>query len=651
MRISLKSQLILSFSIVIVIGFVLSGIVGIRLIGDTVIKNAQNKVRLDLNSAREVYREECDYIKNITRFTAIRFFMKDAILENDRERLKLELRKIREKESLDILTLTDENGVVLVRARNPEIFGDSLDEDIIDSVLSQKQVLVATEIVRRDNLAKEGKDLVEQARIEIIPTPKARDRAETVETSGMVIKAAAPVFDYDNNMIGVLIGGRLLNRDYEIVDKVKDIVYRGEEYKGKDIGTTTIFQDDLRISTNVRRTDGERAIGTRVSEEVYNRVVGEGIPWVGRAFVVNEWYRTAYEPIKNINGDIIGMLYVGMLEAPYIDMRNRVVFIFLGITLLNVILLSIIANIVANRITRPIKDLVTATDKVAAGDLSQRIHIESKNEIGQLADSFNQMTAELEKTTENYLELTRNLEEKVREQALELCAAQDQLIQSEKLSSLGKLAAGIAHEINNPLTSILINSHLISEKLQGDEKFRENLELIIDETSRCSKIVEGLLEFSRQTPPEKRLADINDIIEKTLLLFESQIIIHNVEVEKKLDARIPKIMVDIGKIEQVFTNIVLNALEAMPEKGRLTVESRISTDKKSVEIEISDTGCGIPKEALGKMFDPFFSTKGTKGTGLGLSISYGIVEQHGGTIEVKSEVGKGSTFIVLLPIE
>ncbi|RKZ31167.1 histidine kinase [bacterium] len=651
MRISLKSQLILSFSIVIVIGFVLSGIVGIRLIGDTVIKNAQNKVRLDLNSAREVYREECDYIKNITRFTAIRFFMKDAILENDRERLKLELRKIREKESLDILTLTDENGVVLVRARNPEIFGDSLDEDIIDSVLSQKQVLVATEIVRRDNLAKEGKDLVEQARIEIIPTPKARDRAETVETSGMVIKAAAPVFDYDNNMIGVLIGGRLLNRDYEIVDKVKDIVYRGEEYKGKDIGTTTIFQDDLRISTNVRRTDGERAIGTRVSEEVYNRVVGEGIPWVGRAFVVNEWYRTAYEPIKNINGDIIGMLYVGMLEAPYIDMRNRVVFIFLGITLLNVILLSIIANIVANRITRPIKDLVTATDKVAAGDLSQRIHIESKNEIGQLADSFNQMTAELEKTTENYLELTRNLEEKVREQALELCAAQDQLIQSEKLSSLGKLAAGIAHEINNPLTSILINSHLISEKLQGDEKFRENLELIIDETSRCSKIVEGLLEFSRQTPPEKRLADINDIIEKTLLLFESQIIIHNVEVEKKLDARIPKIMVDIGKIEQVFTNIVLNALEAMPEKGRLTVESRISTDKKSVEIEISDTGCGIPKEALGKIFDPFFSTKGTKGTGLGLSISYGIVEQHGGTIEVKSEVGKGSTFIVLLPIE
>ncbi|KPL16896.1 MAG: hypothetical protein AMJ92_12375 [candidate division Zixibacteria bacterium SM23_81] len=648
-HISIRTRLVLSFSIVILVGVLLSAFVGIRLIGNTIIRQAQGKVRLDLNSAWEVYKGQSENIKDVVRLTAVRFFMKDAVSKNDRERLWRELQKIRESESLDILTLIDGEGRVLVRARRPDLFGDPLDNDIIEYVLINEREIVSTQIITEEQLQKEGGDLASQARMKLIPTPKAKPRPEAEETSGMMIIAAAPVYDYHGDLIGILLGGKLLNRDYEIVDRVKDIVYRGETYQGKDIGTATIFQGDLRIATNVLREDGSRAIGTRVSEEVYDQVIGQGAPWIGRAFVVNDWYITAYEPIKSLQGEIIGMLYVGMLEAPYLDLRNRVLFIFLGIALLSVILLSIIAYFTTAKVVRPVRQLLFATEKVADGNLSHRLPIQSRDEMGQLAASFNRMTEELQKATEGYHMLTRTLEDKVREKTEELKATQDQLIQSEKLTSLGKLAAGIAHEINNPLTSILINSHLIAEKLKSDDRFKENLELITDETARCSTIVKGLLEFSRQTQPEKRLTDVNKVVDKTLLLLRSEALAHKVRIHKALDSALPDIMIDGNKIEQVFTNVILNALEAMPTGGDLFISSRILSEDQLVAVSFRDSGCGISQENIGKIFDPFFTTKERTGTGLGLSVSYGIVQQHGGRIEVQSQMEKGTTVTILLP--
>lgn len=647
---SLGMKLTASFSMVIMVGVFLSTTTGVRIIGNTIIKQAQDKVRLDLNSAREVYLEECENIKNIVRLTAVRFFLKDAIQNNNRESLELRLIEIMEGESLDILTLTDKEGRVIIRARNPMIYGDSPNDEIVNWVLSKNQTVVSTQIVTDDELEKEGEDLANKARIKLIPTPKARPKAEIEETSGMMIKAASPVLDYGGDLIGVLYGGILINRNYETVDKVKDIVYRGEQHKKKDIGTATIFQGDLRISTNVKKLDGSRAIGTQSSEEVCDQVIREGIPWIGRAFVVNAWYITAYEAIKNINGKIIGMLYVGMREQPYVDLKNRVVLTFLSIALLSIVLLSIIAYLTTINITRPIKQLLFATNEITKGNLSQRVQIRSHDEIGQLADSFNDMTTALQKATDNYLTLTKTLEKKVAEKTKELEQTQDYLIRSEKLTSLGRLAAGIAHEINNPLTAILINGHLIAEELKGDDTFKEKVELLIDETTRCSNIVKGLLEFSRQTSPEKIPADINKIIEKTLLLFASQILVAKVRVEKNYDKTVPKLMIDINKIEQVFTNVILNALDAMPDGGILAITTEVSVPKKSVEIKFTDTGCGIPKDNINKIFDPFFSTKPTKGTGLGLSVSYGIIRQHDGDIRVQSAPEKGTTITICLPI-
>lgn len=358
----------------------------------------------------------------------------------------------------------------------------------------------------------------------------------------------------------------------------------------------------------MKNEDGQRAIGTRVSKEVNQAVLREGKTWVDRAFVVNNWYISAYEPIKNINEEIVGILYVGMLEKPYIDLRNRVMGTFTGIAVLCVIILLVILTVITSTIINPLKKLVVATNQVAKGDLDHKVNTKLKDEIGQLAHSFNQMTDDLNKANQKLILWGKTLEKQVDERTKKLKEMQDSLIQSEKLASLGKMAAGIAHEINNPLTSILINSHLLLEKA-NDPYIKESLGLITDETSRCSTIVKGLLEFSRQSPPKKVSADINSLITNTSALLENQLKFQNIQVIKKLEPSLPHIKIDTSKIKQVIWNLMINAAEAMPDRGKLTSSTKFSENKKKVIIEITDTGKGIPKENINKLFDPFFTTK------------------------------------------
>jgi len=653
---SLKTRIIVNFSTVILAGLFLSVIVGSRMIGKTIINQAQAKVRLDLNSAREVYQEEMSTIKHTVRLTALRFFLKDSIKSSNKEQLLSELQKIREEESLDILNLTDQNGNVLLRTVNPEQFGDKLNREVINWVITHKSAAVSTQIVNNHDLEKEGKYFAEKAKIEVIPTPLAdlkNPEQPKKETHGMMLSTAAPVFDYNGKLIGILCGEKLINRRFEIVDKVKNIVYRGQKHNGKDIGTVTIFQGGLRISTNVTTADGKRAIGTLVSREVYDQVIKKGIPWSDRAFVVNDWYITAYEPIKNMAGKIIGMLYVGILEAPYIELRNPVVLNFMGVAVITLILLVCIAFFTAIKTVKPLKILMNATKKIAKGELSYRVNIESRDEIGQLGDSFNHMAIDLEKVTQKYQSLNRTLEDRIKEKTRELEEAHVQLIQSEKLSSLGRMAAGVAHEINNPLTSILINAHLLSEEIINQGNTPEYLKIIIDETTRCSQIVKDLLHFSRQTESSKTPADINEVIDKTISLLKNQIVLNKVKINKNLASPLPDIIMDTNKIGQVFTNIILNAMDAMPKGGEINITSKMaSNDNYSyLEITFHDNGCGISRQNLGKLFDPFFTTKGTKGTGLGLSVSYGILQQHGGDIDIQSEEGVGTNVTIILPVK
>ncbi len=310
------------------------------------------------------------------------------------------------------------------------------------------------------------------------------------------------------------------------------------------------------------------------------------------------------------------MLYVGMLEQPYTDLRNKVILTFWSIALITVILLLIIANRTTKSIVEPIKELVYGVEQVAGGNLTYKVKLKADDEIGILASSFNKMTEELNKITLNYQNLNKTLEDKIKEKTEELKAAQEKLIKSEKLTVLGKLSAAIAHEVNNPLTSILLNGYLLAERVGSNEKNKESLDLIIKETKRCSNIIKGLLEFARQSIPEKKLTNINELIDKTLPLFQSQALLNKVNFIKEYSNNLPMIMVDPDKLKQVFINIILNAIEAMHEGGNLTIKTLL--EDNNIEIIIKDTGYSMSQENLNKIFDPFFTTKGVKGTGLGL---------------------------------
>jgi two-component system NtrC family sensor kinase len=649
---SLRTKLILSFLVVIVIGGVVTVSIGSRLIRDTITSQAQTKVQHDLSSARMVFDGKLNDIKDVVRLTAARESLRDALAKGQTDLLRKYLGRVRSENGLDILNLLDARGRILVRPHAPTSAGDDQSGDELVRLALGRKTVAAPQIVSRDALLRESEDLAAQALIDFIPTPMAAPRKGTRETSGMMLKAAAPVTAEDGVLLGVLEGGILLNRNYEIVDRVKELVFKEERYKGRETGTATIFLGDLRISTNVKKDSGERAIGTLLSEEVKRAVLDEGKPWIARAFVVTDWYITAYEPIKDAAGRIIGILYVGMLEKPYLDTAGRVMRTFVLIAVLCVVFLLALLFLATTRIIRPLRRMAVATQEIVKGDLSHKVEVRSRDEIGALADSFNLMTDHLREANAKLIDWARTLEKKVEERTRELREIQDYLIQSEKLASIGKLAAGIAHEINNPLGGILIYSHLILEDTPPGRPHHENLKKIVKETTRCRDIVKGLLDFARPKEPEMAPVDILEVLEQCLALTERQALFQNIRVEKFYAPDLPRLVADGSQLQQVFMNIILNAAEAMNGQGTLTLRVSIDPDRGEIAVEISDTGHGIRDEDKARLFEPFFTTKEVgKGTGLGLATSYGIVQRHKGSIEVQGEVGRGASFTVRLPLQ
>jgi len=308
---------------------------------------------------------------------------------------------------------------------------------------------------------------------------------------------------------------------------------------------------------------------------------------------------------------------------------------------------------------KPVRQLTEGTRAVAQGDLDYLLPETSRDEIGSLAVSFNQMTQELKKARAENREWTETLEDRVRQKTGELESAYRSLTQSEKMASLGKLAAVVAHEINNPLAGILTYSKLISR--MADKGFNENrrlaeaksyLQIIEGESRRCGGIVQNLLTFARQTPINPQKNDLNAIIERCLLLVGHQMDLQGIEMQKKLEPKLPPLYCDAGQVQQALLVILMNAVEAMPQGGRLGIESAYDPALRLGRVVVSDEGPGIPPEVLTHIFEPFFTTKEEgKGTGLGLAIALGIVQQHGGNIEVASTAQKGTAFTVLLPEE
>ena len=630
---SIRFRLTITAIAVILVANSLLSYIALQYLGRVWMGEVQTRVRRNLNSAQAAYNNHVAIIDTYLQASARNEALAAAVRANNRATLQSMLRELGESKTMDFVTLLDSAGRVLCRS-NGDRTGDDLSSDpLVAEVLRRRKPIAGTVILSREQLLAEGPRLAERAKIEIIPTEAARPTSDLLSTTGMVSAAAVPVFDEKGRPVAILYGGDLLNRRYEIVDAIKEQVFRGEVYKGKEIGTVTIFMGDLRISTNVARKEGSRAVGTQLSAAVSEAVLDRGEIWAKPAFVVNDWYITAYEPIRDPAGKIIGALYVGLLRAPFAHQLAVISTVFLalvgGATLASLVLLLLVND----RVLRPIRFVVNMAQKVIGGDLTARVGIRPGGEMGALCRAVDSMAQAVAEREELLTQATRQ-----------------QIRRSEQLASVGRLAAGVAHEINNPLTGVLAFADLMREKENLDDQDREDLELIIRETKRAREIVRGLLDYARETPSQKVSLNVNDVIRQTTQLLGKREAFQKVNIVEALADDLPSVYGDRNQLQQVLVNLSLNACEAMPEGGTLMIAT--SHAEERVAVEVTDTGCGIKPQHLDKIFEPFFTTKPVgKGTGLGLSVTYGIVQQHGGTLEVDSAEGKGTTFTITFPTE
>lgn len=310
-------------------------------------------------------------------------------------------------------------------------------------------------------------------------------------------------------------------------------------------------------------------------------------------------------------------------------------------------------------VNEPMKRLKAGTRELMDGNLGFQIHVQSDDEAGELAESFNRMSLQLRSANEEIVAWAKTLEDRVDQKTRELKRAHDHVLHVEKMASIGKLAAVVAHEINNPLAGILTYAKLLRKWLErGDAATTKKadaeqcLDLIASESRRCGELVKNLLTFSREAPMNIETTDINVVVDRALRLVRHQFELTSVQLEEKLADNLPRVQCDPAQIEQVVLALIMNALDAMPKGGNLWLTTRLAASATDYEICVRDDGTGIPPEILSQMFEPFLTTKETgKGVGLGLAVSKSIVERHGGAIVVESELGKGTTFTVTLPFD
>ena len=376
---------------------------------------------------------------------------------------------------------------------------------------------------------------------------------------------------------------------------------------------------------------------------------------------------TTVDDDRSASLDKIGLVRIGIsLEEMYnkiYDTAKMIVLIMMLVTLAVIVLTTLMVNV----IIKPIDDLVVATERIAEGDLSHLVKGGSLDEISRLASAFNMMVESLRNSREEIEMYNRTLELKIADRTAELEAAQTQLVQSEKMSAIGQLAAGVAHELNNPMGGILGYAQFALEKMskanpdditaKDIDSLHRYLSDIEQQARRCRSIIRNLLKFSRSSDKKEwEEFDLNSMLNDTISLIQHQLDLNTIELTRDFSEDLPKLQGSASQLQQVFTNLILNAQHAMPDGGKLHITTRQSPQlgefSGCAEVIIEDTGSGIETEHINRIFEPFFTTKETgKGTGLGLSITYGIVKEHGGDIAVQSEPGKGTKFTVILPLD
>ncbi len=581
--------------------------------------------------------------------------LRDALASTDDGRILALLDAARARNKLDFLYYLMPDGRLLASPR-PQAAPHPRRWPVVRSAL-EGRARTAIDIFSAADLSAISPELAARARLPLVPTRAAAPTDRSVEDRGMVIHSATPV----GTAGGALVAGQLLNRNLGFIDTINDLVYPARSLTEGSRGTATLFLDDVRVSTNVRLFENVRALGTRVSVAVRDAVLGRGEVWLDRAFVVNDWYISAYEPIIDSFGKRVGMLYVGFLDSPFEAAKmNTILAVSIGFALLIAFTVPVFL-FWARSIFHPLQAMMNTIGKVERGDLSARTGINgAHDEIGRVSEHLDMLLDQIQQRDRQLRawadELNARVEERTRdlkEANRRLEATSRQLVVSEKLAAIGEITAGIAHEINNPIAVIQGNLDVIREQLgRAAVPIETELSLIDAQVHSINTLVNKLLQFAR---PEEYAGTIEHhvasaVVSDTIPLVQH--LLNKADIRLKLDAQARgSVAMNRTELQQVLINLIVNAIHAMPDGGTLSIITRDLPEdgRAGVRIEVADTGIGMSEDVLRAIFDPFFTTKRRIGTGLGLSITQKLVMRAGGNIHAESAPGKGARFTVWLP--
>jgi signal transduction histidine kinase len=619
------------------------------------------KVRSDLAVAHGYFERVLGEVAASTASAADSHALQRVIAAGDEHALVTLLRTVKQRGALDFVNLRDADG--RLRATDHGLAAGGDDDAPLRATPAAAGAQATIEILAPGAVARLAPALQSRVPVPLLPTRNAVATDRTVEDRAMVVLASVPVRAADGRVRGWVQGGVLLNRNLGFIDHINEIVYPPGSLPFGSQGTATLFLDDVRISTNVRLFDpdavGEgsdsRAIGTRVSREVRDAVLDRGSTWLDRAFVVSDWYVSAYEPVVDGDGRRVGMLYVGFLEAPFTWVKFGALAV-IGVVFFAVMIGAAMVSLRwARAIFAPVERMARTMQAVEAGRGDARVGaVAGGDEIARLAGHLDHLLDTVDANTRELQRFNAELDAKVAERTRDLQAAQQQLVRSEKLAAVGQLTASVAHEINNPIAVMQGNLDLLRELLgpAAVERVRAELKLLDEQVERMRLIVTQLLQFAR--PAEFAgyvdAVDTARVIEDCLVLVGPQLAKSGIAVRRDFAAtRRPSI--NRHELQQVLVNLLVNAVHAMPDGGELTLATCDAGDD-AVEIEVADTGPGLGPELIEELFKPFVTRK-KDGTGLGLWISRSIVERYGGDLRA-ADCGpgrRGAVFTVVLRLE
>ncbi len=633
------------------------------------------KVRSDLAVAHGYFEQVLSEVGSGTQGVAASQALFAALQSSSTgsaRRLSEQLALARERLSLDFLLLYDPQGRPLARAVPTGLSTGDANAPIplMPAALGDASSSRAARLLVLDPeaLAALAPHLLPRLRIPLVATRNAAPATRDAEHRAMVMLSTHPVLDASGRTIALLAGGLMLNQNLDFIDHINRIVYPEGSLPFGSQGTATLFMDDVRITTNVRLFQDRRAIGTRVSQTVRDAVLGRGQTWLDRAFVVNDWYVSAYQPLLDAREQRIGMLYVGYLEAPFRLVRYAML-AAMGLIFLVVMALSAWFSLRwARSIFQPVERMNRTMQLVEEGQAQARVGpLPARDELGALAGHLDQLLDVIDDKTEALRRWGEELDHKVAERTQELEAsnaslqlAQQQLVKSEKLAAIGQLTASIAHEINNPIAVMQGNLDLMRETL-GDASapVRAELKLLDEQVERMRIIVTQLLQYARPTEYAGYVEtlDLNRTMEDCLVLVGHLLSQTSIAVERDFKAT-RRVAFNRQELQQVIINLMINAIQAMPKGGELRLLTRDwwpqgteDGEASGALLVVQDSGAGLSAEVRERLFRPFFTTK-NDGNGLGLWISQGLVERYGGGISADNRPdASGASFTVRLLTE